>query len=83
MPLNYKNESNTNVSKHYRLTIYLAITKNFCGNSILFFKTAGFLENIQCKYRWQGIQLSDLWSEKSDSQMVNIQIVKSFSRPKD
>ena len=41
------------------------------------------LENMQCKYRWQGIKLSDLSSEKSDSQTVNIQIVKSFSRPID
>ena len=33
--LNYKNESSTNVSKYYRLAIYLANTKHFCGNSIL------------------------------------------------
>ena len=72
MLLNYKNESSTNVSKYYRLAIYLANTKHFCGNSILyFFKTAERLENIQHKYIWQGIQLSDLWSEKINSQMVN------------
>ena len=59
--LNYKNESSTNVSKYYRLAIYLANTKHFCGNSILqFFKTAEFLGNMQYKYIWQGIQLSDL-----------------------
>ena len=84
MLLNYKNESSTNVSKYCRLAIYLANTKHFCGNSILqFFKTAEFLGNIQYKSIWQGIKLSDLWSEKSDSQTVNIQIVKSFLRPKD
>ena len=51
MLLNYKNESSTIVSKYYRLAIYLANIKKFCGNS--------------------------------NSQMVNIQIVKSFSRSKD
>ena len=41
--LNYKNESSTNVSKYYRLAIYLANTKRFSGQSILwFFKTAEF-----------------------------------------
>ena len=33
MLLNYKNESNTNVSKHYRIAIYLANTNMF-GNSV-------------------------------------------------
>ena len=41
-----------------------------------------FLENVNYEYICQSIELSDLWSEKSDSQAVNIQIVKSFSRPK-
>ena len=59
--LNYKNKSSTNASKYYRLAIYLGNTKHFCGNSILqFFKAAEFLENIQYKCIWQGIQLSDL-----------------------
>ena len=34
---NYKNGSNRYVSKHYRLAIYLANTKYFCGNSICSF----------------------------------------------
>ena len=33
MLLKYKNESSTNVSKYYRLAIYLANTKHFCGKS--------------------------------------------------
>ena len=66
------------------LGIYLANTKHFCGNGILqFFKTAEFLENIQYEYMCRGIQLFDLRLGKSDSQTVNIQIVKSFSRPTD
>ena len=44
---NYKNESSTNVSKYYRLSISPTNTKHFCGNSILYFsKTAEYLENI-------------------------------------
>ena len=35
MLLNYKNDPSTNVSKYYRLAIYIANTKHFCGNSIL------------------------------------------------
>ena len=33
--LSYKHEPSTNVSKYYRLAIYLANTKHFCGKSIL------------------------------------------------
>ena len=62
------------------LKVLLMISSYLLSFTLL---SAEFLENIQHKYIWQDIQLSDLWSEKSDSQMVNIQIVKSFSRPKD
>ena len=71
MQLNYKNESSTNVSKHYMWALRLANTKHFCKIGILqFFKTAEFLENIYYEYMC-GIQLSDLWLEKSDSETLH------------
>ena len=66
MQLNYKNESSINISKYYMLAIYLANTKHFRGNGILyFFKMAEFLVKIQYEYM-AGIQL---YGNYSDSQI--------------
>ena len=79
---NYKNGSNRHVSKHYRLAIYLANTKHFCGNSICsFLRWHEFWKTYRINIDGR---VSNFLIYDQKKVIFNWEtLVKYFSRPKD